>query len=94
MKVALINGSPKIKNSASACLLNDVKTFLEQDNNTIYEYHFRKTQLNTKEMEELTECNVLVFAFPLYVDGIPSHLSIGHGPKKNLGVELKKWQIT
>jgi hypothetical protein len=22
----------------------------------------------------LTECNVLVFAFPLYVDGIPSHL--------------------
>ena len=74
MKIALINGSPKIKNSASACLLNDLRTFFEQDNNKIYEYHFRKPQLNTKEMEELTECNVLVFAFPLYVDGIPSHL--------------------
>jgi len=27
-----------------------------------------------KEMEQLAECNVLVFAFPIYVDGIPSHL--------------------
>lgn len=74
MKIAIINGSPKTKDSASACLLNELKTFLEQDNNTIYEYHFRRPQLNTKEMEKLTECNVLVFAFPLYVDGIPSHL--------------------
>lgn len=74
MKIALINGSPKIKNSASSCLLSELKTFLEHDNNTISEYYFRKPQLSTKEMEQLAECNVLVFAFPLYVDGIPSHL--------------------
>lgn len=74
MKIALINGSPKIKNSASGCLLSELKTFLEHDNNTISEYYFRSPQLSEKVMHELEEFNVLVFAFPLYVDGIPSHL--------------------
>lgn len=73
MKIALINGSPKGKNSASGCLLDELKTILK-DNNTISEYYFRKPQLSIKEIEELAEYNILVFAFPLYVDGIPSHL--------------------
>jgi multimeric flavodoxin WrbA len=30
--------------------------------------------LNDNELEQISECNALVFAFPLYVDGIPSHL--------------------
>ncbi|MEW9096463.1 MAG: hypothetical protein AB2417_15400 [Clostridiaceae bacterium] len=74
MKIAFINGSPKIKDSASGCILQELKAFLEQDSNIISEYCFRKPQLSIKEMEQLTEYNVLVFAFPLYVDGIPSHL--------------------
>lgn len=74
MKIAFINGSPKIKNSASACILQELKAFLNQDSNTIYEYSFKKPQLSIKEMQPLVECDVLVFAFPLYVDAIPSHL--------------------
>lgn len=74
MKIALINGSPKVKYSASGCILDELKAFLKDDNNTISEYCFRKSQLSKKEMEELVECNVLVFAFPIYVDGIPAHL--------------------
>jgi len=74
MKIALINGSPKIKDSASDCILQELKVFLSKQNNTIIEYHFRKPQLSIKEMENLVECDDLVFAFPLYVDGIPSHL--------------------
>lgn len=74
MKIAFINGSPKIKDSASGCILQELKAFLDQDSNIISEYCFRKPQLSTKEMEKLTEYNALVFAFPLYVDGIPSHL--------------------
>lgn len=74
MKISLINGSPKFKNSASGCLLQELKPFLEHDNNLISEYHFREPQLNTGEMEQLAQCDVLVFAFPIYVDGIPSHL--------------------
>lgn len=74
MKIAFINGSPKVKGSASGCILQDLKTFLKPDSNTICEYNFSKPQLSKEEMEQLVEYNILVFAFPLYVDGIPSHL--------------------
>ncbi|MCY6958560.1 NADPH-dependent FMN reductase family protein [Clostridium brassicae] len=74
MKIAFINGSPKMKDSASNCILKELKAFLEPDINIIYEYYFRKSQVDIKEMEQLSECDVIVFAFPLYVDAIPSHL--------------------
>lgn len=74
MKIALINGSPKIRESASACILNELKASLDNTNHIFCEYSFRKRELNSNEIESLVECNVLVFAFPLYVDGIPSHL--------------------
>jgi len=74
MKIALINGSPKLKDSASGCLLRDLKFFLEDDENLISEYHFREPRLITEKMEQLVQYNALVFAFPVYVDGIPSHL--------------------
>lgn len=74
MKITLINGSPKIKGTSSGCLLEELKTLIECDGNIIAEYYLRKPQFDTKEMEQLADCNVLVFAFPLYVDGIPSHL--------------------
>lgn len=73
MKIALINGSPKNMESASGCLLQELKKFLGDDKE-IAEYSFRKPQLNEEEMEQVVESNALVFAFPLYVDGIPSHL--------------------
>ena len=50
MKIALINGSPKIKDSASDCVLQELKVFLEQHDNIIFEHHFRKPQLSTEEM--------------------------------------------
>lgn len=74
MKIALISGSPKIKDSASDYILKELKTLLEDENNIISEYYFRKPQLSEEEMKQLTENDALVFAFPLYVDGIPSHL--------------------
>ncbi|GMG96509.1 hypothetical protein [Tepidimicrobium xylanilyticum] len=74
MKIALINGSPKVKDGASACLLYELRSYLDHDDISISEYHFRKPQLDGEEMETLAENNVLVFAFPIYVDGIPSHM--------------------
>lgn len=74
MKIALINGSPKLENSASSCLLKELKSFLEVDDNLIYEYHFDSPQINSEEIVQLVQYNALVFAFPIYVDGIPSHL--------------------
>ena len=74
MKIAFINGSPKVKDSASGSILQELRPLLEQGGNIISEYNFLKPELNTKEIEGLVECNILIFAFPLYVDGIPSHL--------------------
>lgn len=74
MKIALINGSPKLKQSASNYILQDLKKLLDSENNTIIECHFSKPQIETRHFEELTDCDAIVFAFPLYVDGIPSHL--------------------
>lgn len=73
MKIALINGSPKFKHSSSGNILASLKSRL-QDNNIIEEYVFRTTEISNGNLERILKCNVIVFAFPLYVDGIPSHL--------------------
>lgn len=73
MKIALINGSPKFKHSASGIILNSIKPKL-QGNNIIEEYNFRTTEINNDDLEQISKCNVILFTFPLYVDGIPSHL--------------------
>ncbi len=70
LRIALINGSPKTKNGASGCLLEDLKVLLKD--NEISEYRLRTPQL--EKAEEVISHDVLVFSFPLYVDGIPSHL--------------------
>jgi len=73
MKIALVNGSPKFKDSASGNILNALKPKL-QDKNIIEKYSFRTTEISNDVLEQISKCNVIVFAFPLYVDGIPSHL--------------------
>jgi multimeric flavodoxin WrbA len=73
MKLAFINGSPKAKNSASESILKTLKN-LFSDNHMISEYNFRKPHLENKEIEQVAQCNAVVLAFPLYVDGIPSQL--------------------
>lgn len=73
MKIAMINGSPKKSESTSAALLNDLKIcFLEEA--TFIDYHFTTSVLEPEMIQSLKDVDAIVFAFPLYVDGIPSHL--------------------
>lgn len=73
MKIALINGSPKVNISASETILRSLKKlFAESD--IVLEFKLRTPKLSNRKIEEISKCNVLVFAFPLYVDEIPSHL--------------------
>ena len=72
MKIALINGSPKKKDSASGLVLENFKAFLTGDDQIITELHFYRPQITTEEVGKLMDCDALVFAFPLYVDAIPS----------------------
>lgn len=71
MNIVLVNGSPKFKNSVSGKILNSLKPCLQ--NNIIEEYVFRTNEVKIDDLKHLANCNAVVFAFPLYVDGIPSH---------------------
>lgn len=73
MKITLINGSPKIKDSASGAVLDELKDYLKD--NDIQEYSFRRPELPKElDLNELEKQEAIVFSFPLYVDGVPSHL--------------------
>lgn len=73
MKIGMINGSPKVKESNSEYLLTELKTLIES-NNEILEFNINKASMSINELKSIYDCDALVFAFPLYVDGIPSHL--------------------
>ena len=72
MKICLINGSPKLNNSASGKII----AFLEQRLGAGHNY-IHCTTANAKPQElvdSISGCNAIIIAFPLYADGIPSRL--------------------
>ena len=73
MKIAMINGSPKSKDSTSGYLLAELKGCVA-GNAVIREFCMNKPQIDDETRLELNSCDALVFAYPLYVDGIPSQL--------------------
>lgn len=93
MKIAFINGSPKAKESASGCLIEDLKTLLVHDESLTSDFHLRKPILSGKDMEQMAECDALIFAFPTYVDGIPSHLLSCLSQLENFFLDIKEKDI-
>lgn len=73
MRIALINGSPKLVNSSSEIIINTLITRLK-DNNTVFRVDLHTSKINNQNLEELKDINAMVIVFPLYVDGIPSHI--------------------
>lgn len=73
MKIALINGSPKVNGSASRTLLDDLKGYFPE-NADVVNFGFHSSAISKEVIEELTGTDAWVFAYPLYVDGIPGHL--------------------
>ena len=72
MKIIIINGSPKTIKSNSEILGNYLFPLLKENN--IKKYYSIYFQLNDKTKNEIYNIDVLIFIFPLYVDGIPSNL--------------------
>jgi hypothetical protein len=68
--IILINASPKRKDSASGVALQYLRGFLKSQ--SVVEYSFTGPKL--PEGFQLGDQDILVIAFPLYVDGAPSHL--------------------
>lgn len=73
MRIALINGSPKVNNSSSGALLNDLKCYFPK-NVEIIEIGLHTTTISQEVMDELNTVKAWVFSCPLYVDGVPAHL--------------------
>lgn len=73
MKILLINGSPKTKQSASAALLDDCKACFSRETEW-RERHASRPVFSPEDAAALSWADSVVFAFPLYADGIPSHL--------------------
>ncbi|MRN56345.1 hypothetical protein [Paenibacillus monticola] len=73
MKIAMINGSPKPVKSNSALMLKTLDPLISTGNELTY-YNINKRPLTIEQYCELCRMDTLIIAFPLYVDGIPSHL--------------------
>lgn len=73
MNIAMINGSPKPANSNSGIMLRMLEPLISPGNQLTY-YNPNKKPLTPAEYSGLCRMDALVIAFPLYVDGIPSHL--------------------
>ncbi|KAI7255273.1 hypothetical protein KC345_g11161 [Hortaea werneckii] len=69
----MINGSPKPVNSNSGIMLGMLAPLISTGNELTY-YTPNKKPLTPAQYSELCRMDALVIAFPLYVDGIPSHL--------------------
>ena len=72
MKISIINGSPKAIKSNSEILGNYLSSLLKE--NEIKKYYSISFRLNDENKNEIYNSDVLIFFFPLYVDGIPSNL--------------------
>lgn len=72
MKIALINGSPKIGENNSQYFTDEIKRLLPSDK--VASVRVNRPHINEQDRELLAGCDALVFCFPLYVDAIPSHL--------------------
>jgi len=73
MIYALINGSPKAAGSGSAELIRRFRPMVPM-RHECREIDMHNGRLSDDALRSLYECEAWVFFFPLYVDGIPSHL--------------------
>lgn len=73
-KIALINGSPKGERSASKAILDYIGGILPQEQYDLSYFSLKTPQIDPTILEKIVTSNILLIAFPLYVDGVPSHV--------------------
>lgn len=73
MRIAMINGSPKVKNSASGALLEDIKYYFSKEEELV-EVPLHGTSVSEDNVDKLNQAQAWIISCPLYVDGLPAHL--------------------
>jgi multimeric flavodoxin WrbA len=73
MKIALINGSQKPGESNTGILLKELNSLAEKNHETV-NYVLGSKKFSSAIYKEIAASDVVVFAFPLYVDSLPSNM--------------------
>lgn len=74
MRIALICGSPKAAMKSSSEALLEVFAYYVGESAELIECKIHANANFEEEFEKMKEADTWVFAYPLYVDGIPGHL--------------------
>ena len=74
MRIALVCGSPKAKESGSKWLLNYVAKHFGTEVEVVNVHLHKAAKPDTAQLEALSNADAWIVAFPLYVDGVPGHL--------------------
>lgn len=76
MKIIMLNGSPRLKSSTSLYLLEALKEKMSPGTDILLYEASRQSQPPIAQTlaGRMADCDCLVVAFPLYVDGIPGSL--------------------
>lgn len=72
MRICLVNGSPRVVDSASGLLIDYLVPMLPGMEVEIL--HPSHTGEQEEQLRQMQRCDVLVLAFPLYADSFPSHV--------------------
>ncbi|MDR2085865.1 MAG: hypothetical protein LBP72_01700 [Dysgonamonadaceae bacterium] len=73
MKISIINGSQKPSGSNTGIILSTLNNLLGKDND-IDNYTLGVKQFSAEIYNKIVLSDVIVFAFPLYTDSIPSNM--------------------
>jgi multimeric flavodoxin WrbA len=73
MKIVIINGSQKSGESNSGIILNELNKLITKGNDVI-NYTLGTKQFSEETYNNISISDVIIFAFPLYTDSIPSNM--------------------
>ena len=74
MKITAINGSPKISGSVSGMIIRQLEQFLGEEARLYHAMSLVREPADPVTLREMLDADVLLAAFPLYVDGLPAPL--------------------
>jgi len=74
IKTALLNGSPRGERSASRMILDFMEELLPKEQYERRHFSLKTPNIDPTVLGEILSSQVLLIAFPLYVDGVPSHM--------------------
>lgn len=73
MKIIIINGSQKAGESNTGIILNRLNKLIKDEHNAV-NYKLGTKQFWPEIFKDIISCDVIVLAFPLYNDSVPSNM--------------------